>query len=110
MLMPLPGTLDRLVEEYETLLAAETLTGATVASPRLRDIAYTLCVSTGTREITDALESARSYLAEAGTVPPPSGPPASGEWAARSGTVEAVESEASGDERAFCDRLPAHEA
>ncbi|WP_333774968.1 DUF5133 domain-containing protein [Streptomyces sp. IBSBF 3136] len=62
MLMPLPATLRRLVKEYETLLAEETLSGATAPSPALQDLAYTLCVSTGTREVTQALEAARSYL------------------------------------------------
>ncbi|MEU8794851.1 DUF5133 domain-containing protein [Streptomyces sp. NPDC048643] len=66
MLMPLPATLRRLVKEYETLLAEEALAGgADPCGQRLRDLAYTLCVSTGTREIADALETARSYLAKA---------------------------------------------
>ncbi|WP_406368588.1 DUF5133 domain-containing protein [Streptomyces sp. NBC_00647] len=69
MLMPLPATLRRLVAEYETLLAAETLGGATPPSQRLRDLAYTLCVSTGTREIADALDTARSYLARTAVAP-----------------------------------------
>ncbi|NEB32867.1 DUF5133 domain-containing protein [Streptomyces sp. SID14446] len=60
MLMPLPSTLRQLRTEYETLRAA---TGTTTPSQRLRDLDYTLCVSTGTREITQALETARSYLA-----------------------------------------------
>ncbi|WP_326841104.1 DUF5133 domain-containing protein [Streptomyces sp. NBC_01558] len=60
MLMPLPSTLRQLLTEYETLRAA---TGTTPPSQRLRDLDYTLCVSTGTREITQALETARSYLA-----------------------------------------------
>ncbi|MCX5285827.1 DUF5133 domain-containing protein [Streptomyces sp. NBC_00198] len=63
MLMPLPATLRRLVKEYETLLAEETLAGVADPSRRLRDLAYTLCVSTGTREITAALDAARSFLA-----------------------------------------------
>ncbi|WP_406368514.1 DUF5133 domain-containing protein [Streptomyces sp. NBC_00647] len=63
MLMPLPAAVRRLVAEYESLLAEET-PGGTPPSQRLRDLAYTLCVSTGTREIADALDTARSYLAE----------------------------------------------
>ncbi|MFE1285697.1 DUF5133 domain-containing protein [Streptomyces sp. NPDC058751] len=63
MLMPLPATLRRLVTEYETLLAERT----DPSGRRLRDLAYTLCVSTGTREITDALAVARSYLADPAT-------------------------------------------
>ncbi|MFD9099090.1 DUF5133 domain-containing protein [Streptomyces collinus] len=62
MLMPLPATLRRLVREYETLLAEETLAGETAPSPALQDLAYTLCVSTGTREVTQALEVASAYL------------------------------------------------
>ncbi|MEU8792749.1 DUF5133 domain-containing protein [Streptomyces sp. NPDC048643] len=69
MLMPLPTTLHRLVEEYETLLAEETLAGVTVPGARLRDLAYTLCVSTGTREIADALTRAHAYLATADAPP-----------------------------------------
>ncbi|MFE9812837.1 DUF5133 domain-containing protein [Streptomyces sp. NPDC005227] len=65
MLMPLPSTLRRLLTEYGTLLAS---TGTTPPGQRLRDLDYTLCVSTGTREITQALETAHSYLAtRAGT-------------------------------------------
>ncbi|MET8138547.1 DUF5133 domain-containing protein [Streptomyces sp. NPDC005251] len=65
MLMPLPVTLYQLVAEYESLLAEESLDGGTPPSQRLRDLAYTLCVSTGTREVTDALDTARSYLVKA---------------------------------------------
>ncbi|MCX5008609.1 DUF5133 domain-containing protein [Streptomyces sp. NBC_00638] len=69
MLMPLPATLSQLVTAYETLLAEETPDGAAPPSQRLRDLAYTLCVSTGTREIADALDTARSYLAKAAVAP-----------------------------------------
>ncbi|MFI1722649.1 DUF5133 domain-containing protein [Streptomyces sp. NPDC020489] len=57
MLMPLPATLRRLVAEYEKLAAT--------ANPgsRLSDLEYTLCVSTGTRKVEAALETARAYLA-----------------------------------------------
>ncbi|MDO0929183.1 DUF5133 domain-containing protein [Streptomyces sp. TG1A-8] len=63
MLKPHPATLRTLVEAYETLLAEETLAGVAEPSPRLRDLAYTLCVSTGTREVTDALDTAHAHLA-----------------------------------------------
>ncbi|MGW7608535.1 DUF5133 domain-containing protein [Streptomyces sp. NPDC054766] len=76
MLMPLPVTLYRLVAEYESLLAEESPDGATPPSQRLRDLAYTLCVSTGTREVTDALDTARSYLAKAAATPVTSSPAA----------------------------------
>jgi hypothetical protein len=69
MLMPLPATLRRLISQYEMLLAEEAPDSAQPPSEVLRDLAYTLCVSTGTREITDALDTARSYLAKAAAVP-----------------------------------------
>lgn len=73
MLMPLPATLRRLVQDYETLLAEDPLDGGGVPGARLRDLEYTLCVSTGTRDIAAALEAARSYLAPV-AVADPSGP------------------------------------
>ncbi|MEU3096977.1 DUF5133 domain-containing protein [Streptomyces sp. NPDC006967] len=62
MLKPHPTVLRRLVEEYEALTA--TATG--VADPRTADLAYTLCVSTGTRDIRQALATAHRWLASAG--------------------------------------------
>ncbi|MGW7427846.1 DUF5133 domain-containing protein [Streptomyces sp. NPDC054813] len=62
MLMPHPATLRRLVEEYETVLATETPGDDVVLSTRLQDVAYTLCVLTGTRETAHALQVARDYL------------------------------------------------
>ncbi|MEU1040671.1 DUF5133 domain-containing protein [Streptomyces sp. NPDC005907] len=69
MLMPHPETLRRLVEEYEALAgqAADT-TGK--PPQRAQDLAYTLCVSTGTREVRLALAAARRQLAAAAPVPP----------------------------------------
>ncbi|MFE6360281.1 DUF5133 domain-containing protein [Streptomyces sp. NPDC057806] len=69
MLMPLPARLHALVREYETLLAEEGRTGTDTPSPRLRDLAYTLCVSTGTRDIEQAFEAARTYLGTAAAAP-----------------------------------------
>ncbi|MFH8394470.1 DUF5133 domain-containing protein [Streptomyces sp. NPDC018036] len=73
MLMPLPATLRRLVAEYEALHAQETAADSTGA--RLKDLEYTLCVSTGTSEIADALELARSSMAGTDTAgrPPETG-------------------------------------
>ncbi|MGW7237730.1 DUF5133 domain-containing protein [Streptomyces sp. NPDC054804] len=62
MLMPHPATLRKLVEEYETVLATETVGDDDVLCTRLQDVAYTLCVSTGTREIAHALQVAHDYL------------------------------------------------
>jgi hypothetical protein len=57
--------LRRLVDEYEALSAAEAGRGPAELSPRARDLAYTLCVSTGTRDVRRALEAARQWLATA---------------------------------------------
>ncbi|MFE3857861.1 DUF5133 domain-containing protein [Streptomyces griseorubiginosus] len=65
MLIPDPAFLRRLVEEYEALRAAEART-VSEPSPRARDLAYTLCVSTGTRDVRLALETAHRLL---GAVP-----------------------------------------
>lgn len=61
MLMPHPAVLRTLVAEYE----AATASGSAVVDTRAQDLAYTLCVSTGTREVTRALEVARSWLTAA---------------------------------------------
>lgn len=64
MLMAHPTVLRNLVARYETLtVEAET---AESVDPQIRqqlqDTAYTLCVSTGTREITSALTAARVHI------------------------------------------------
>ncbi|WP_329406528.1 DUF5133 domain-containing protein [Streptomyces sp. NBC_00704] len=58
MLMPHPVVLRTLVDEYEALSAD----GTAEARAQERDLAYTLCVSTGTREVDDALRTARRWL------------------------------------------------
>lgn len=80
MLMPHPTMLRRLVEEYEALMAhqgdGEDGPGRHVL--RAQDLAYTLCVSTGTREVGRALEAARRLLAatqDAGAAPCHAAPP-----------------------------------
>ncbi|MCT9081020.1 DUF5133 domain-containing protein [Streptomyces fulvoviolaceus] len=64
MLIPHPAFLRRLVEEYEAIRAQE-VAAAAEPSPRTLDLAYTLCVSTGTRDVRLALEAARRMLAAA---------------------------------------------
>ena len=66
MLMPHPATLRRLVDEYEALDRPGGRERA-VAQPnqRAQDLAYTLCVSTGTRDVRRALERARRQLSVA---------------------------------------------
>ncbi|MDL5199288.1 DUF5133 domain-containing protein [Streptomyces sp. ALI-76-A] len=63
MLMPHPETLRKLVEEYEALTAQQPVDGLDELSRRLQDLAYTLCVSTGTREVHSALAAAHRQLA-----------------------------------------------
>ncbi|MGQ4363195.1 DUF5133 domain-containing protein [Streptomyces sp. SAS_272] len=58
MLMPHPAVLRKLVDEYEALRES----GAGDRHPQARDLAYTLCVSTGTRDVRHALETARQWL------------------------------------------------
>ncbi|MFE7902084.1 DUF5133 domain-containing protein [Streptomyces sp. NPDC057424] len=65
MLRPHPAVLRRLVDEYEALAAAEAARGPAELNPRARDLAYTLCVSTGTRDVKRALEAAHRWLAAA---------------------------------------------
>ncbi|MFF3707751.1 DUF5133 domain-containing protein [Streptomyces phaeochromogenes] len=97
MLMPHPATLRRLVDEYEALIVPEGEGGA-VAKPdqRAQDLAYTLCVSTGTRDVSRALERARHHLAAVRRpvapvapmepmAPPAPRPPGTGGPAARDG-------------------------
>ncbi|MEW5356587.1 DUF5133 domain-containing protein [Streptomyces sp. 16-176A] len=69
MLMPHPEFLRKLVHEYETALAEEAAAAAAVRTTRAQDLAYTLCVSTGTREVRAALETARRLLAATGAAP-----------------------------------------
>jgi hypothetical protein len=98
MLMPHPATLRRLVDEYEALIAPEGEgegEGGAVASPdqRAQDLAYTLCVSTGTRDVRRALERARRHLAAARppvtrirpAAPMPQRPPGTGGTRVRDG-------------------------
>ncbi|WP_245796136.1 DUF5133 domain-containing protein [Actinacidiphila alni] len=76
-----PAVLRELLERYERLSAQSP---EVLAEPRigdlLRDTAYTLCVTTGTRDIDAALAAARARLAGAAkaTVPAPAPAPESG--------------------------------
>ncbi|MEU6852904.1 DUF5133 domain-containing protein [Actinacidiphila alni] len=76
-----PAVLRELLERYERLSAQSP---DVLAEPRigdlLRDTAYTLCVTTGTRDIDAALAAARTRLAGAAkaAVPAPAPAPESG--------------------------------
>ncbi|CAM5239056.1 DUF5133 domain-containing protein [Streptomyces microflavus] len=61
MLMAHPAVLEELLRRYEELRAQQGEGGDGVARG-LEDVSYTLCVSTGTREIAAALVAAREQL------------------------------------------------
>jgi hypothetical protein len=82
MLRPHPAVLRRLVDEYEALAAAR---GPAESNPRARDLAYTLCVSTGTRDVKRALEAAHQWLA---TAPAPVREPAAATTGQRMAVTE----------------------
>ncbi|MEV4438909.1 DUF5133 domain-containing protein [Streptomyces sp. NPDC049577] len=63
MLMAHPAVLRNLVERYAALGAADQA-DATVRR-QIEDTAYTLCVSTGTRRVEDALAAAEELLRRA---------------------------------------------
>ncbi|WP_411576610.1 DUF5133 domain-containing protein [Streptomyces mutabilis] len=68
MLLAHPVVLKNLIEQYETLRALHAEDGTEEARRRMDDVAYTLCVSTGTRDIDDtALVAARHQLPGART-------------------------------------------
>jgi hypothetical protein len=65
MLMAHPAVLKNLLEQYEVLRALHGENGSEEARRRLDDISYTLCVSTGTRDVDSALLAARHRMAGA---------------------------------------------
>lgn len=62
MLMAHPAVLSNLVEQYDTLRILHAEDGSEEVRQRMDDIAYTLCVSTGTRDVDAALVAARHQL------------------------------------------------
>ncbi|GGQ67673.1 MULTISPECIES: DUF5133 domain-containing protein [Streptomyces] len=70
MLMPHPAVLRTLVDEYTAL----TQDGSAENQAQARDLAYTLCVSTGTRDVRHALETARQWLEAASGADAAAGP------------------------------------
>ena len=62
MLMAHPAVLRNLVEQYDTLHILHAGNGSVEVRQRMDDIVYTLCVSTGTRDIDAALIAARHQL------------------------------------------------
>ncbi|MFF7975731.1 DUF5133 domain-containing protein [Streptomyces sp. NPDC007905] len=62
MLMAHPAVLTNLIEQYETLRILHAEDGSPEVRQRMDDVAYTLCVATGTRDIDAALIAARHRL------------------------------------------------
>ncbi|MFG3345803.1 DUF5133 domain-containing protein [Streptomyces sp. NPDC048018] len=62
MLMAHPAVLRNLIEQYETLEVLRAQDGSAEVRKRMDDLAYTLCVCTGTRDVDAALIAARHRL------------------------------------------------
>ncbi|WP_327121713.1 DUF5133 domain-containing protein [Streptomyces sp. NBC_01341] len=62
MLMANPATLRNLVKRYETARSAHARLGTSESGRTLEDVSYTLCVTTGTRTVPDALAVAAAQL------------------------------------------------
>ncbi|MEV5974723.1 DUF5133 domain-containing protein [Streptomyces sp. NPDC051921] len=62
MLMAHPAVLRNLIEQYETLEVLRAENGGDEVRRRMEDLAYTLCVATGTRDVDTALIAARHRL------------------------------------------------
>ncbi|MET7797854.1 DUF5133 domain-containing protein [Streptomyces decoyicus] len=69
MLTAHPAVLHELVEEYEVLELLHARQGRDEVRRRMDDVAYTLCVSTGTRDVDAALIAARHQLPRTGVKP-----------------------------------------
>ncbi|KOV86212.1 hypothetical protein ADL01_07295 [Streptomyces sp. NRRL WC-3618] len=67
MLMAHPAVLADLLERYEILRARHDEQNNAQTLQRLNDVSYTLCVATGTRDITSALTAARHRVLGAGS-------------------------------------------
>jgi hypothetical protein len=74
MLMAHPTVLRKLVERYEALRVlveeqhADGSESDSSVLQQLQDTIYTLCVSTGTRQIADALAAAREHIEQSATL------------------------------------------
>jgi hypothetical protein len=62
MLMAHPAVLRNVVRQYETLQALNAYRGNPEVRQRMDDVAYSLCISTGTRDVDTALVAARHRL------------------------------------------------
>ncbi|WP_314173473.1 DUF5133 domain-containing protein [Streptomyces winkii] len=62
MLMAHPAVLTKTLAQYETLRELHAEDGDPAAQQRLDDLAYTLCISTGTSDVDAAVIAARYHL------------------------------------------------
>ncbi|NLU76592.1 DUF5133 domain-containing protein [Streptomyces sp. HNM0575] len=62
MLMAHPAVLAKTLVEYETLRELHAEHGGAAVKQRLDDVAYSLCISTGTNDIDAAVIAARYHL------------------------------------------------
>ncbi|MFH8371678.1 DUF5133 domain-containing protein [Streptomyces sp. NPDC018031] len=62
MLMAHPAVLRKTIEQYRTLALLHAESGSEEVRQRMEDVAYTLCVATGTRDVDAALIAARHRL------------------------------------------------
>ncbi|GAA2917988.1 hypothetical protein GCM10010518_00590 [Kitasatospora cinereorecta] len=62
VLMAHPATLRNLVKRYEALRSLHVRLGTPESVRHLEDVSYTLCVTTGTRTVPDALSAAEAQL------------------------------------------------
>ncbi|MEU6818493.1 DUF5133 domain-containing protein [Streptomyces sp. NPDC046860] len=62
MLMAHPAVLQNLIDQYDALSVLHAQEGGAEVRRRMDDVAYTLCVATGTRDIDTALVAARHRL------------------------------------------------
>ncbi|MEV5357103.1 DUF5133 domain-containing protein [Streptomyces sp. NPDC052693] len=65
MLMAHPAVLQNLIDQYEALRILHAEDSSEEVRRRMDDVTYTLCVTTGTRDIDSALAAARHQLAGA---------------------------------------------
>ncbi|OEV04540.1 DUF5133 domain-containing protein [Streptomyces oceani] len=65
MLLARPAILQNLLARYEAVQALYAERGTREARQRMDDVAYTLCVSTGTSDIDTALRAAERQLTAA---------------------------------------------
>jgi phosphoglycerate dehydrogenase-like enzyme len=62
MLMAHPAVLRNVIDQYDALRILHAEDGSAEVRRRMDDLTYTLCVSTGTRDIDAALIAARHQL------------------------------------------------